>query len=251
MAALAASPGSAAITVNNPGFDTGTGGQIAGVLTLVAGTSTAGPLQIGTSAWYGRSVATNLVVAVPVAGFRAAIAVNNSGTNLGNAEINYTLGPSLGGLAGLELPEADLWQPITGTSLVANSTYILGVDVDAGSLLSASSFAGAGFGIGLSTGASATTLGTMFSDSLTNPALLDISLLSGTNQRLTLTFTTGGSVPGGDIGIVLFGGRGTQTISLGLLQDYHMDNVSLVLIPEPGPVALWALGTLVLLRRRR
>ncbi|MFD0894578.1 hypothetical protein KBB96_05840 [Luteolibacter ambystomatis] len=236
----------ATLTVTNPNFDQGTGGQLAGTYSAVGTTTAMGPSQIGTSGWYGRANVTNSIVS----GFRPAIVVN-SGSATGMAAINFAQPSAPGSLAGSEMPEADLWQVLTGTPLVANTSYTLGVDVDAGSLLSIGSFSSVGFGIGVSTGGSTSSTGTLYMDSLSNPSLADLSLISGTTQRLSLTFTTGAIVPGGDLGIVIFGGRGSQAMSGTNLYNFRIDNVTLDTVPETSSLALCALGVLPFLRRRR
>jgi hypothetical protein len=242
-----------AATVTNPNFSSGTGGSISNVLTLVGTTSAAPAQQLGTTGWYGLSNATNLNIGPPIpalAGFRAGVE-SNSISNPGVGRLNYGIGLGvLGGLVGLELPEADLWQPLTGQTLLANTTYQLSMDVDAGSILNVGALGNRGFGIGISSLSTTTGTGTMLFDSLTSPSLLNISLLSGNNQRLVLQFTTGGSAVV-DPGIVVFGGRGTQAISASLLNDYVVDNVTLAAVPEPSVTLLFGGAAWVLLARRR
>lgn len=235
------------IPINNEDFDGG-GGEITSAFSLLVGTSSVGPQQIGTSGWYGRSNATN--AALNLAGFRPGIEVDNDASSTNVGEIRYNLGGSLGGLLGLEMPEATLWQPLTGEELLANSTYVFSVDVDAGTLLDVTAFSDRGFGIGVTTGSTTTTPGTYFADSLTSPFLLDISLVTGTTQRLTLTFTTGNSVPTGDIGVAVFGGRGTQSLQVSLLTDFDVDNASLTVVPEPASLLLLGIGFFLLLNGR-
>jgi hypothetical protein len=124
------------------------------------------------------------------------------------------------------------------------------VDVNAGSLLDVSAFSSRGFGIGITTGSSTSSIGTYYSDSLTNPSLLNVSLLSGTTQRLTYTFTTGAVVPGGTMGVAVFGGRGTQTLQLSLLTDFQIDDASLTVVPEPSTTLLLGLGLFLVLNGR-
>lgn len=236
------------ITIQNSTFSTG-GGSMDGVLTLAAGAPTVGPAQIGSSSWYGLANGTTLTVVVPVAGIRPTIAVDSpTGSSVG--EINYALGASLGGLAGLEMPEADLWQPLSGVKLSANTTYQFAISVNIGSLLDITALSNRGFGIGISTGSSTAAVGTMYADSLTNPGLANVSLLSGTTYRETLTFTTGASVPTTDMGVVIFAGRGNQALSLSLLSDFKVDDASLTVVPEPQVPLLAGLGLMVLFHRR-
>lgn len=237
------------IPIDNSSFTTGSG-EMAGELTLLTGSSSMGPQQVGTSGWYGLANSTTATVIVPVAGIRPGITVNSAGAP-GVASIDYDLGASLGGLAGLETPEATLWQPLVGQSLLANTTYTFSVDVNAGSLLDVSALSSRGFGIGLTTGSSATGIGTYFADSLSSPGLLDISLLSGTDQRLSLTFTTGASVPLGDLGVAIFAGRGNQALELSLLTNYTIDNAQLSAVPEPHVSILIGFGLLVILKGHR
>lgn len=239
--------GQLVIPINNSNFSGGTGGEIVGQIS-VGPSSAVGPQQIGTTGWYGLANATN--TALNLAGFRPGIEVNFDASSASRGEINYALGASLGGLLGLEMPEATLWQPLTGFTLQANSTYTFSVDVNAGSLLDVSAFSSRGFGIGITTGSSTSSIGTYYSDSLTNPSLLNVSLLSGTTQRLTYTFTTGAVVPGGTMGVAVFGGRGTQTLQLSLLTDFQIDDASLTVVPEPSTTLLLGLGLFLVLNGR-
>lgn len=239
------------ITIPNGDFSSGNG-SIAGQLTLLGGSSAAPAQSLGTTGWYGQAGFSNAVVVVPVAGIRPGVAINNGGNSTGVAEINYVLGADLGGLAGLEMPEADVWRPITGQSLLANTTYRFSVDLNTGSLLDLNALGSRGFGIGVTGGATASSMGTFVADSISNPSFASISLIGGTTQRVTLTFTTAATPPpGGDIGVVVFAGRGTQALSLGLLTDYRFDNASLEVVPEPQTAVLAGLGLLVLLRGHR
>lgn len=238
------------VNIPNSTFDSG-GGQINSQFSLAVGTSTAPAQQIGTSGWYGIANATNLVVGVPVAGFRPGIEVDNDASSVDVAEIRYNLGASLGGLAGLEMPEADLWRPLTGQNLQPNRTYTFSVDVDAGAVLDISALTSRGFGIAVTTGATTSSMGTFFADSLSNPSFASINVLSGNLQRLNLTFTTGAAPASGTIGVVIFAGRGTQQLQLNLLSDIDIDNASLSSIPEPNSAIMFGLGLGLLLTGRR
>lgn len=239
--------GQMVIPINNSTFSGGTGGQIVGQIS-VGPSSAVGPQQIGTTGWYGLANATN--TALNLAGFRPGIEVNFDASSASRGEINYALGASLGGLAGLEMPEATLWQPLTGFTLQANSTYTFSVDVNAGSLLDVSAFSSRGFGLGITTGASTSSIGTYYANSLTSPSLLDIDVLSGTTQRLTFTFSTGATVPSGTMGVAIFAGRGTQTLQVNLLSDFQIDDASLQVVPEPSAVLLTGMGLFLVLNSR-
>lgn len=236
------------VPVNNPSFTTGTGGEIAGQLTLLGPSATVGPQQLGTTGWYGLANATN--AALNLAGFRPEIGVNTV-DNPGVGTINYALGASLGGLLGLEMPEATLWQPITGTSLLANTTYTMSLDVTTTAILDVAALTSRGFGIGITTGATTTSIGSYFADTLSAPGSLNLSLLSGTTQRMTFTFTTGSTVPGGNLGFAVFSGRGNQSLQVSLLTEFAVDNASLQAVPEPHVTALIGIGLLVALRGHR
>lgn len=239
--------GQMVIPINNSTFSGGTGGQIVGQIS-VGPSSAVGPQQIGTSGWYGLANATN--AALNLAGFRPGIEVNYDASSLSRGEINYALGASLGGLLGLEMPEATLWQPLTGFTLQANSTYTFSVDVNAGSLLDVSAFSSRGFGLGITTGSSTSSIGSYYANSLTSPSLLDIDVLSGTAQRLTFTFSTGATVPGGTMGVAIFAGRGTQTLQVNLLSDFQIDDAALQVVPEPSAVLLTGMGLFLVLNSR-
>jgi hypothetical protein len=85
-------------------------------------------------------------------------------------------------------------------SYLANTTYTLSVNVDAGSVLGAGvlSLANGGVGIGLTNG------GNDLADTTENGQIVSLSLLSGTNYNVVLDFTTGAVAPTGDIGVRLF-----------------------------------------------
>ncbi len=240
----------AVITVNNPGFSSGSG-RIVNELTLLDGSSTIGPQQLGTTGWYGLANHTNLVVVVPVAGFRPGIEVNFDSSSAGVGELNYSVIGSLGGLAGLEMPEATLWQPLS-LAMAPNTTYQLTATVTTNSFLDLSALSARGFGIGVTTGSSTTARGNFYANSLSTPSLLNLAVVSGATQQMTFTFTTGASVPTGNMGIAFFAGQGTQTIQLSLLTDYKVDNVAFATIPEPSTaMLLGALTFLPVVRRRR
>lgn len=235
------------IPINNSSFATGTG-DMPGVAVLVGGASALGPQQVGNTGWYGLANATSL--GGLALGFRPEIGVNTAGSP-GVGSLNYALGASLGGLLGLETPEATLWQPLTGRSILTNTTYTLSVDINAGSLLDVSALSSRGFGIGLTSNSTTGSIGSYFADSLSNPGILNITALSGTAERLTLTFTTGSSVPTGDLGVAIFAGRGNQAVQLSLLTEYTIDNVQLSAVPEPHVAILVGLGLLVLIKGHR
>ena len=127
-------------------------------------------------------------------------------------------------------------QTLTGTTLQTNTTYTLTVAVG-----NRNDLALPGFGIELLAGASivASEYSITQGGSVADPA-------DGTWSDVTATFTTGGTVVAGDLGIVLQ--------SYGVQVNY--DNVSLdaTAIPEPGTYALlagcFALAS-VMIRRRR
>lgn len=239
------------IPINNDDFDGG-GGAMPGVLTLLGGATNSGPQQIGTSGWYGQANATNLtVLGSNVAGFRAGIEVDFDASSTNVGEISYALGASLGGLAGLEMPESTIWQPLAGFSLAANQTYTFSIDVNAGSLLDVAALTARGFGIGVTTSSSASSVGNYYVNSISNPGLVSLNLLGGNDQRLSLTFTTGASVPAGDLGLAIFAGRGTQSLQASLLTDFDIDNAQFSAVPEPSTVVLIGLGMMILLQGHR
>jgi hypothetical protein len=251
LAFLAVVPSASAynLTLADPGFS-GNGGKILGDLDLNVLDPSPSSITsaLGTSGWYGMANA----VGVANLGFRGGVEVNQSPLSLGVGLINYDLGSNLTGLLGLDIPDAYLWQPLAGISFEANTTYTFSIDMTTSSLLSANLLADRGFGIGLTHNASTTTPGSFVADSLSSPELLNISLLGGTTQRLTVSFTTGETAPTGDIGVAVFSGRGNQTINASLLGDITVDNAALA-VPEPSSAALLVggLGVLMHWGRRR
>jgi hypothetical protein len=238
--------------ITNPGFGP-VGGAISGMLdiNIFDPAPSSVTQQLGSSGWYGRANVT----AVGNIGFRPGIEVDASAASAGVGYISYALGASLGGLAGLEMPDAYLWQPLTGTSLAAHTTYTFSIEVNAGALLDVSALGSRGFGLGVSVGASASSTGTMFADSLSSPSLLSLSLLGGTTQQMTLSFTTGANPAAGDVGVAVFAGRGVQALQLSLLNEYKVDNASFSsasAVPEPSSsvMVLSGIGMFILARRR-
>jgi hypothetical protein len=235
------------IPINNSSFATGTG-DMPGVATLVGGASALGPQQVGNTGWYGYANATSL--GGLALGFRPEIAVNTAGSP-GVGNLNYALGAGLSGLLGLETPEATLYQPLVGRAILANTTYTLSVDMTFSSLLDVSALASRGVGIGLTSNSTTSSVGSYFADSLSSPGILSLTVLGGTTERLTLTFTTGNTVPTGDLGVSIFAGRGNQGIQADLLTSYTIDNVQLSAVPEPHVSILVGLGLLVLIKGHR
>jgi hypothetical protein len=129
--------------------------------------------------------------------------------------------------------------------------------MDTGSLLDINALSSRGFGIGFTTNSATSGPGTFVADSLSSPALLSISALTGTAQRLVLSYTTGATAPTGDMGIAVFAGRGVQALSLGLLNDYRVDNAAVASspavtpVPEPSVLAHLVGGIAVLAHWRR
>lgn len=230
---LVSSTYGATITISDPGFGS-IGGSISGVLDLnalnPAPSNMSGPL--GSAPWLGQAFATTALTL----GFRPSISANTDAP--GSAQIDYGLGGGLGSLLGLELPAAYIWQPLSGVTLQANTQYSLSADVSSSALISLNLFSERGVGIGLSTGASNSSFGTMVAETLTSsPGNISLTVLGGNTHRLNLTFTTGANPSLGDLGIVLFAGRGNQVLDLSLLDSYRFDNVafsSAQAVPEPS-----------------
>lgn len=236
------------VTVFDPGFDA-IGGKLDGVLDLNVFDGPPGMLKgrLGSSPWYGWADVT----VSGQTGYRGGVEVNDS-LSAGVGALNYS--GTLGGLLGADVPATYLWQPLAGTSLVANCTYTLALDVNIGSLLSLSLLSSNGFGVGITTGSSSSAFGSFYTQSTTSPTSISLSLLGGTTDRLTYQFTSGASVPAGDIGVVIYAGYGTQAITLDLGTTYRIDNVSLamnaVAVPEPTAAWLFSLGLLPAAFRR-
>jgi len=238
--------GQVIIPIANSNFTSGSG-QISGQVS-VGPTSAVGPQQIGATGWYGSVGAAN--APLNAVGFRPGIEVNFDTSSFSQAEISYDLGASLGGLLGLEMPEATLWQPLTGFTLQANTTYAFSVDVSVTTLADVSAFSDRGFGLGITTGSSSSSVGTYYANSLSSPSFLEIDVLSGDTKRLTFTFTTDATVPGGTMGVAIFSGRGDQDLQASLLSNFHIDDASLAVVPEPSTALLVGLGLFVALNGR-
>ena len=157
-------------------------------------------------------------------------------SGLTGAYTGFDLAPYGAGLIFGNNGAGQLSQTLTGTTLQTNTTYTLTVAVG-----NRNNLVLPGFGIELLAGASivASEYSITQGGSVADPA-------DGTWSNVTATFTTGGTVVAGDLGIVLQS-YGTQV---------NYDNVSLdaTAIPEPGTYALlagcFALAS-VMIRRRR
>jgi hypothetical protein len=200
---------------------------------------------LGGTAWTAMANA----VTTGTLGFRPTVEANDIDSP-GTGYLGYGVA-SLGGLAGLEMPDSYIWQALSGSTIGANKTYTLSLTLDAGIALNASALAARGVGIGILAGASTSAMGTMVADSLSSPSSLTITPLSGTAEQLTLTFTASATPPGGTLGIVMFAGRGTQTLQLSLMNDYQFDNVTLVTVPEGRSMVMMISGVAMLIQRRR
>jgi hypothetical protein len=131
-------------------------------------------------------------------------------------------------------------------SFAANTTYTLTADVSVGSLVTANVLAGTGVGIGLAH-VTGPNIGSLVADTVTsNPALVSLSLLSGNFYQLSLTFTTGGVAPTGNIGIDLFD-LPSGLANASLFQTVKFSNVTLdattaaAATPEPATFFLAAM----------
>jgi hypothetical protein len=200
---------------------------------------------LGGTAWSGMASATVL----GSIGFRPTVEANDIDSP-GTGYLGYGA-VSLGGLGGLEMPDSYIWQALAGSTMTANTKYTLSLKLDAGIVLDASALAARGVGIGLLAGASTTAMGTMVADSLSSPSSLTITSLGGTAELLTMTFTSSGTPPGGTLGVVMFAGRGTQTLQLSLMNNYQFDNVTLQAIPEGRSMVMLISGLGILIQRRR
>ncbi len=133
--------------------------------------------------------------------------------------------------------EVSIYQNL-GTSFLSNSLYTLSFDAGQASVLSLLSGASA------SIYANSAPVATLSGSSLVS--LLD---LNGNLTGFTLNFTTGETVPSGDIGIGFSAGGVAEVIGSGLVIDNVRLNVSPV--PEPGTAMLIGLTGMWLLTNRR
>ncbi len=189
------------IAVGNGDFsDPANDGEIGGGL---AGGS--GNAVIGSGPWRGA-----------YAGIASLLAPPTLTIGDGHAEIGNLLGVNIAGI----LNNHGRFHQDTGAAWVAQRRYRVSVDIDAGEVLGANVLTSGNLGVAL---ASAGSPGSRVCSSLGGTAVL--SLLGGTNYRLTLDCQTGDSVSG-NVFVHLFG-EPTGLVTANLLGSARFDNVSL------------------------
>ncbi len=153
--------------------------------------------------------------------------------------INST-GATISGIAGINAlgivdNGGSFSQTLSGQTYAANTTYTLTADVNASTPLGAALLQSSGVGIAL------TANGTVVSSTTSTPGI--VSLLSGTNYQVQLTFQTGASAPSGNIGIQLFDQPG-GLLTANLLSSVTFSNVTLnaTTVPEPTSFGLLGIG---------
>ncbi len=204
-----------------------------GLTTTIASPSSLGVGIIGTNS--GSIGAWSAYSGTSLGGLNSSIAsgTTNSLGAPGGADGNYVVRVSLPVGAGATV---DLRQSLA-TTFLANSTYTLSFEIDGGTTVSLLS----GSSISLLSGSTsvASLSGTNFT------ALLDGN---GDFQTLTLTYQTGNTPPGGNIGIDF-----NTASTAGAGGNIYLDNFQLdvVPIPEPGVYVLSGLGILLLVVRLR
>ena len=135
---------------------------------------------------------------------------------------------------------------ISTTNYQALTTYTLSATISTGSVLGAGLLNNTGVGIGLTDGS-----GNLLASSSASPTLASLTLLSGTNYQLQLTYTTG-STASGLIGVRLFDSP-SGVANLNLIGGVSFDNITLssnsinpaATVPEPTSVLLLGLGLMV------
>ncbi len=214
-------------------------GQVGGGLFSGA----ASDVQIGTSGpWHGTYNGILGALAAPKLEVKTT-----GGFTGGSGTIDNLLGLNL--LGGLT-DNSGWFFADTGLLYLPNTQYTLSANVFIGGIINnVSVLSNAGVGIGL------THAGDNVVAATTDPAaLLSLSLLSANFYRLSMTFTTGGTAPSGNIGVRLFD-QPQGLAQASLISSVTFSNVQLdaSAIPEPstellGGCALIALG---LWKRRR
>lgn len=146
----------------------------------------------------------------------------------GNARISGLLGLNVGGI----LNNQGRFHQDTGVAWQPNRHYTLSVDVDAGTTLAPSVLTGGNIGIALATGSSEAAR--LASSTAGSSAL---TLVSGTNYRVTLDYDTGATVSG-TVHVHLFA-EPAGVLTADLLGNVAFDNVGLATrLLNPQPVSI-------------
>lgn len=200
--------------------------------------SSGSDVPIGSGPWKGTYNGILGLVAPPT------LTISNSGGfgGTGSGEIADLAG--VGAVGGI-VNNSGWFFIDTGVAWAPTTSYRLSVDVYTGGVISnAAVLSAAGVGAALTDAADNPVI------SSTDPtALLSLQILTGDWYRLSLDYTSGGSVPGSNIGIRLFDAP-TDLLTADLLATVRFSNVTLEEVPEPGYTALLAILLVVLAAMR-
>lgn len=197
---VAGSAMAASITVPNGNFsNSANNGSIGGG--LIGGSGSA---AIGSGPWHGTYAGVLGLLAPP--------------------QLTITTGyATIGGLAGVNVlgivSNNGYFSQTLGDTYAANSVYVLGADIDAGSPLDAGVLNDSNAGLALTDGA------TTILASTANSSNVSLVLLSGTRYHLTLQYTTG-AIAGGNIGLQLFA-MPQNLVTANLLTSVSFSNITL------------------------
>lgn len=186
----------------------------------------------GTNGW---SVDTNAIAGLilsPTVAITSGVSGNASATGLLSATVPI-VGTVVNNNFTIYNNNVTAGTASAGTTFIPGRVYTVTADFSSSTALNLSLLTGGGIGIGIRSS------GTGVASSLGNSS--DISLLSGTSGKLTLTYTATAGDAGNSIGITLFAGQSTGAGLAGLsaLGNFSFDNVSLSVAPIPEP-ATWA-----------
>jgi hypothetical protein len=228
------------ITIPNGDFtSSGNQGAVGSIL------GSASNVSIGSGPWSGTYQGILALALAP------GLNISTTGGYAGSGYAQISGVTSANVLGSLAYNSGSFYQSLSGQTYKPNTTYTLNAYVYDGSVINAGVLSGDGFGIGLTDGS-----GTLVSSTLNAANILNISLLSGSYYSVTLQYTTGGTIPTGQIGVSLFN-TPSQVANATVLGTVRFSNVTLqdstVATPEPSTVLLSGVGFMgiVFLTRKR
>lgn len=220
------------VSVNNSDFELpGNTGSITGI----AGNVTQ---PLGSGPWSASSTGV-LGLLGPTLGI-------NSGADGGTDGVATVSGLAILNVIQLLTNGGEFFQALGGVPLEPNTAYRLSADITTGPGLSLGLLTNSGIGIGVGT----TTDPDLFK-STTAPAGSVTLVAAGSTGRLSLDFTTSGTVPSGNVRLRLFAGDYEGVATIAVVPSITFDNVVFEVVPEPSSAAAFLAGCLGLIRRRR
>lgn len=226
MLATQTTRGAALVSISNGDFELASNNE---TITGMLGNTTQ---VLGSGPWSGASSGV-----LGLLGPSISIDSGGAGGGDGKATISGLATLNLGGLL---TNSGEVFQTVSGVPLVPNTTYRLAADLSSTSALNLGVLTNGGVGIGIGTSSLMDLI-----KSTTAP-LADVSFVGGgLSGELSLQFTTGASVPVGDIVVRLFGGDYDGILNIAVLPSITFDNVSLAVVPEPNAAFVGGFGAVL------